>query len=60
MDRSCPEGAFAEAPRRRESEQGVSLPVCGGVWEGLDPSPEKNLLFDLKMEHFYAVYLSWI
>jgi len=31
------------------------LHAGGGVWE-LDPSPEDFLLFDLKMEHFCAVF----
>jgi len=28
----------------------------GGIWEGLDPSPEFFLLFVLKMKHFGAVF----
>jgi len=49
VDRSSAEGTLVEAPKR-----------SGGVGRGLreiDPSPENVLLFDLKMEHFGAVFI---
>ena len=35
----------------------VGCPPAEGHGEGLDPSPENFLLFDLKMERFGAVFL---
>jgi len=36
--------------------RGVRLPTGGGVWGGGSTLPRKFLLFDLKMEHFRAVF----
>ena len=60
MDRSSAEGALVEAPKAPTTlgcGEGVCPPRRGrGIGRRLDPSPEIILLFDLKMEHFGAVF----
>jgi len=51
VDRPSAEGTLVKAPK---AQRGMG---CG---RELDLSPEFFLLFDHKMEHFGAVYLSWM
>jgi len=47
----------AQGAERGGVQGGVPLPARGGSGRGLDPFPEKFfLLFDLKIEHFGAVF----
>ena len=55
MDRSSA-GALVNLGAERD---GVSTSPPGRVWRGVDPQ-KFFLLFDLKMQHFGAVFLSWI
>jgi len=61
VDRSSAEGfgALVEVPKgpRVVCRERVSTSAPGqGSRRGLDPSPENILLFEIKMEHFGAVF----
>ena len=53
MDRSSAEGTLVEAPK---TPRGMKCPPEEGSGEGARPTAQKILLFDLKMEHFGAVF----